>query len=86
MKRARLIVAVLAAFLFSGCRSPVIGDPLEDVRLPRNDVAGIAAALQQAIVANDIDLDGDINGWEEWLAFGRAWVQAYQATQKGEPK
>ncbi len=51
-------------------------------RLPRNDVAGIAAATTAAIETPDLDLDGYVNGLAEWEAFLRAWVQAYQAAKK----
>ncbi len=54
----------------------------ELAKLPRNDVAGIAAATAAAVATPDLDLDGNVNGLIEWEAFIRAWVQAYQAAKK----
>ena len=79
MKRTKLIVAAAAACLFSGCG--LFEDYMDFAKLPRSDAAGIAAATTAALETPDLDLDGNVNGAEEWEAFIRAWVQTYQAAK-----
>ena len=79
MKRTSLIVAALAACLLSGCG--LFDQYMDFAKLPRNDAAGVAAATTAALETPDLDLDGNVNGVEEWEAFIRTWVQTYQAAK-----
>lgn len=76
-----LCPVVLAFTVLASCS--LFGDDYTDLaRLPRNDAAGVAAATVAGLATPDLDLDGNVNGFAEWEAFVRAWVQAYQATKK----
>ncbi len=55
---------------------------LDQARLPRGDVERVQAASAAAMATPDLDLDGDVNGWDEWEAFVRAFVQAYMEAEK----
>lgn len=75
-----LILLVLCSLL-SGC-SLFGEDYMDFAKLPRNDTAGIAAATLAAAQTPDLDLDGNVNGFQEWEVFIRTWVQTYQASKK----
>lgn len=81
MNRKLRIITLLFLPCLSGC-SLFDEDYMDFARLPRNDTEGIAAATLAAAQTPDLDLDGDVNGWEEWEAFIRTWVQTYQASKK----
>lgn len=73
----KLLTLLVAFTLSSSCSS------FTDVaKLPRNDVAGIAAATTAAVETPDLNLNGYVDGFAEWEAFIRTWVQTYQASKK----
>ncbi len=73
MKKALFLLVLL-----SSCSDTL----LDKARLPRGDVERVRAAAAGALNTPDIDLDGDVNGWDEWVAFVRAFVQAYMEAEK----
>lgn len=84
MRMKRIVAALLASLLLSSCGIFGGGDIaiLDKAKLPRNDVAGVAAALKAAVDTPDLDLDGTVNGLTEWIAFFRTLVQTYQSAKK----
>lgn len=80
MKYLRVLLLPL---LCASCS--LFGSDYTDVaKLPRSDAAGVAAATAAALATPDLDLDGYVNGFDEWEAFVRTWVQEYQASRPSE--
>lgn len=78
MRKLKLLV-VLSVLMFAGCST--IEGGLDSVKLPRDDIARVQAAFNQAIAASpDLDNDGTINGLE-WVALVQAAIAAWESRE-----
>ena len=67
MTKTKIVGALLAALLCTGCSS--VGSAMQDVRIPLDDADAIQAAVATALASGDLDGDGVLTGNEHtiWL-------------------
>lgn len=80
-RRPFLVVAaafvLLVLLLVLGACSSL--DEFAETRLPVTDARLIAEAAARAIDAGDLDKDGGVQGFGEWVEFARSMVKEVQA-------
>ena len=78
MRRALALLVLLVAL--PSCST--VKDFTEKAKLPRDDAAGVAAAITAGLATPDLDGDGTVNGLDEWRAFVRITIRTYRADKR----